>query len=212
MGSVSDTFNKSGASDIVKSVSDSIPQGTKDYITDAKMKIFSRDQLRSPTVFFGIGEEKPFYFERVPSLIIERLRHNFRFFYLNYILITSILFVLTLLISPGALIGIACLGLAWAALLRATKDGSLNLKAITISQKQASLVMTVISVLVLFWLLQGIFWLTLGSSSFLVAIHLLFRDASMHKDDEDKVEMTGDITQSTEDAFLNPAEKSNEIV
>jgi len=207
VGSVSDTISKSGASDLVSSVGASIPQTTKDYIADAQSKLFSRDQLRSPTVFFGIGEEKPFYIEKIPSLIVERVRHNISFFYLNYILMTSILFVLTMLVHPVSLIGIVILGLAWMGLLRASKDGSLELSMITLTQKQASLGMTVISALVLFWLLKNIFWWTLGSSSLIVASHLLFRDASMHKDEEDKVLMTGDIALNSEDSFLNPVEK-----
>ena len=105
-----------------------LPQGTQDIFADAKNKIFNRQQLRSPTVFFGIGEEKPFYLERVPSLITERLKHNVKFFYLNYILVTGILFCLTLLISPSAIIGIGLLGFAWMAVIKATAEGSMNVK------------------------------------------------------------------------------------
>jgi len=181
-----------------------LPQGTQDTLAMAKQKVFNRKNLRSPTVFFGIGEEGPFYVEKVPSLITERVRHNLSFFYLNYALVTTVLFCLTLLISPSAIIGIGLLGFFWAALIRATAEGSVQVKGITITQKQASLAMSVLSVFVLIWLLSHVFWMALATSGFLCGVHMLLRDASMHKDEEDKVEMQGDLSLDAEEAsFLN---------
>jgi PRA1 family protein len=91
--------------------------------------LFQKDHLRGPTVFFGIGEERPFYVEKVPSLLMERLRHNFTFFYLNYMLVTGIFFCLTLLVSPSAIIGIGLLALAWMWLIRASQDGTLRISS-----------------------------------------------------------------------------------
>lgn len=203
MGTMSETIKNNGGSEIASTITNALPTSTKEYISDAREKMFSRDQMRAPTIFFGMGEEKPFYLERTPSLIVERMQHNFSFFYMNYLLLTAILFALTLLISPGALIGIALLAVAWVTVIRATKDGSCNIKGATITQKHASIAMSVVSSFVLFWLLANIFWWTLGSSGLLVGAHSFLRDASMHKDDGDKIEMTGDIGGS-EDAFLNP--------
>ena len=60
MGSVSEKWNSSGASDAVARINANIPQGTKDMLSSASSKIqFRREHLRSPTVFFGFGEEKP---------------------------------------------------------------------------------------------------------------------------------------------------------
>jgi len=194
---------------MLSSVSASIPQGTKDYITSAKSKIINRDHLRPISVFFGIGEEKPFYLEKTPSLVVSRVNHNISFFYMNYILMTAVLFVLTLIISPGAIIGIGLLGIAWASVLKATNDGSVTFYGITITQKQASIVMGVVSGFVLIHVLSHVFWWTLGSSGCIVGVHAFMRDASMHKDMEDIVEMTGDVDvelqEVGEDAsFLNP--------
>ena len=74
--------------------------------------------------------------------------------------------------------------------------------------------MGIISVLVLFYLLQQVFWWTLFSSGFLILGHALTRDASLHKDAEDQVDMQGDLTLpaggSGEDAaFLNSASVEN---
>jgi len=211
MGTVSDSIKRSGGSDIASTITNALPESTKDYIKETREKMFNRDQLRSPTIFFGIGEEKPFYFERTPSLIVERLQHNVSFFYLNYLLLTAILFALTLLISPSALIGIACLAVGWVSLIRATKDGAFSFQGISLSQKHASLAMTIVSALVLFWLLKNIFWWTLGSSGLLVGAHSFFRDASMHKDEEDKMQMTGDIGPGSEEEFLNPPVQINAV-
>lgn len=203
MGNMSETIKRSGGSEIAANISNHIPTATKEYLHEAREKMFNRDQLRSPTIFFGIGEEKPFYVERVPSLVIERLQHNFSFFYLNYLLLSAILFALTLLTSPGALIGVGLLAVAWLSVIRATKDGSCQVKSITITQKHASLAMTIVSGFVLFWLLSSVFWWTAGSSTLLMVVHSVLRDASMHKDAEDKIVMTGDIGPGSEDAFLN---------
>jgi len=63
-----------------------------------------------------------------------------------------------------------------------------------------------LSIFVLLWLLSSIFWWTLFSSGFLIGLHALLRDASMHKDLDDAVAMEGDLHFGGEDAaFLNTA-------
>jgi PRA1 family protein len=89
--------------------------------------MFKKENLRGPSVFFGIGEERPYYVEKTPSLLAERLRHNFTFFYLNYLLIAAILFCLTLVIHVSTLIGLALLAGSWMWLIRATQDGNLRI-------------------------------------------------------------------------------------
>lgn len=121
-------WENSGAKDALANAQSNLPQGTQDTLTLAKQRIFNRQNLRSPTVFFGIGEEQPFYVEKVPSLLTERLRHNLKFFYLNYAAVTMFLFCLTLLISPSAIIGMGLLGFAWMAVIRATSEGSMQVK------------------------------------------------------------------------------------
>jgi len=190
----------------VSRVSSSIPQGTKDYLNTAGQHFFNRNHLRSVTVFFGLGEERAFYFEKSPSLLIARLQHNVSFFYLNYMLVFAILFLLTMITSIRTMFGIACLGGAWLYVIRASQDGGLKIYTITISQKQATIAMGITSAVVLLYLLSSIFWWTAGSGGFLVALHAVFRDASMHQDQEDAVEMSGDLTLEENASFLNPVE------
>lgn len=80
--------------------------------------------------------------------------------------------------------------------------------AINIPQKHATIAMSLVSFFFLFYLLQKVFWWTLFSSGFLILGHSVARDASLHKDAEDKVDMQGDLTLTAvipgEDAaFLN---------
>lgn len=89
--------------------------------------MLKRDHLRSLTVYFGIGEERPFYFEKNPSLLVERLRHNLTFFYMNYLVVTAILFCLTLIVSPTAIIGVGVLALVWMWVIRASQSGYLTI-------------------------------------------------------------------------------------
>jgi hypothetical protein len=195
-------WNSSGGNQVLDRFSATLPEGTKRYFSQTGAALFSREKLRSLVVFFGMGEEKPFYFESSPSLIAARLQHNMSFFYLNYFVITATLFVLTLLISPSAIIGIGLLAAAWFLFIRSTQNGYLTIKGVSITQKNATIAMTIISVLVLFRLLSYVFWLSLASSGFLCGLHALFRDASMHKDENDKVVMTGDMV-GEESQFLS---------
>ena len=112
---------------------------------------------------------------------------------------------MTLVISPGAIIGIGLLGFAWLAVIRATAEGSTKIGPVTVTQKQASIAMTIVSGFILMHVLSHIFWWTIGSSGIIVGVHAFMRDASMHKDAEDKIEMTGDIGVGAEEeaSFLN---------
>jgi PRA1 family protein len=103
--------------------------------------MFKKENLRGPSVFFGIGEERPYYVEKTPSLLADRLRHNFTFFYLNYMLVAGILFCLTLLLHVTTIIGLALLAGAWMWLIRATQDGNLRIgsKLSTVSKRNTSI-------------------------------------------------------------------------
>jgi hypothetical protein len=116
-------WNSSGANEAMGQFSSHIPDSTKQYFGS----VLKREHLRSLTVYFGIGEERPFYLEKNPSLLIERLRHNITFFYLNYMIVTGILFCLTLLVHPSAIIGMGLLAMAWMWVARASQSGSLSI-------------------------------------------------------------------------------------
>lgn len=64
--------------------------------------------------------------------------------------------------------------------------------------------MGIVSAVVLMYLLENVFWWTLGSGGLLAGVHSFLRDASMHQDQDDKVEMLGDLAFEENAAFLNP--------
>ena len=120
-------WESSGASRAVSDVYAQVPQGTKDYFTSTSQQLFNRQHLRPFAVVFGIGEERPFYVEKSPALLMERIRHNFSFFYMNYMVLTAILFTLTLLVTPSAIIGIGGLGFAWVYMIRSSTNGHIRI-------------------------------------------------------------------------------------
>jgi hypothetical protein len=122
-----DKWDSSGANDAINRFSASIPDSTKDYISATTGQLFSRERLRSVSVTFGIGEERPFYVEKTPSLLVARVKHNLQFFYLNYLALTAVFFCLTLLISPSAIIGIGLLAMLWMYVIRQSQSGSLKI-------------------------------------------------------------------------------------
>ena len=71
---------------------------------------------------------------------------------------------------------------------------STTTQGLTISAKHATIGMGAISVMVLMSILANIFWWTVGSGGFLIGVHSFLRDASMHQDQEDQVEMSGDLS------------------
>lgn len=75
---------------------------------------------------------------------------------------------------------------------------------VAIPQKTAAIGIGIFSLLFLMWLLQNIFWWAIGSAGFLVGVHAVLRDASMHKDMDDAMAMEGDLNMNygEESAFL----------
>mmetsp|Transcript_16961 Transcript_16961/g.46583 ORF Transcript_16961/g.46583 Transcript_16961/m.46583 type:complete len:228 (+) Transcript_16961:158-841(+) len=200
MNTAKQKWDSSGANEAVSKFSAAIPDSTKDYISQTTGQMFTREKLRSVSVCFGIGEERAFYVEKTPSLLVARVKHNVQFFYLNYLLLMAVLFGLTLFVTPSAIIGIALLAMAWAYVIRSSQSGSLQIGSFSVTQTQATVVMGGITVFSLVWILSSVFWWALGSSGFLTVLHAGLRDASMHQDGEDQVTMVGEVEQPGEQA------------
>eukprot|EP00522_Entomoneis_paludosa_P011372 CAMPEP_0172448812 /NCGR_PEP_ID=MMETSP1065-20121228/7748_1 /TAXON_ID=265537 /ORGANISM="Amphiprora paludosa, Strain CCMP125" /LENGTH=225 /DNA_ID=CAMNT_0013200401 /DNA_START=17 /DNA_END=694 /DNA_ORIENTATION=- len=165
-------------------VNDAIPDQAKSALQSAKERIFDSDQLRSLTVFCGFGEGgSAFSVALNPTVLCPRLKNNLVFFYLNYILVTAIVFCIVLLatmLNPVSLIFLVALAFGWFVVLRATADGSTQVGPLTITRKVASGIMVVISVILAFFLVKDIFFVTMGSGAALSLLHAFFRDASQH--------------------------------
>jgi PRA1 family protein len=116
-------WDASGANDVIARAGASLPQGTTEYLTVTSQQLFNREKLRSVAVCFGIGEERPFYIEKAPSLLLTRVQHNLVFFFMNYMILTAALFCLTIFIHPITLVGIGLLGALWVYMIRSTQNG-----------------------------------------------------------------------------------------
>jgi len=62
---------------------------------------------------------------------MERIKHNLQFFLFNYVLVTGILFALSVISSPSAIVGLLCLGGAWVGVVRMTSSGSVTIKGMS---------------------------------------------------------------------------------
>jgi len=127
MNTAKEKWDSSGANEALGRLHASIPQSTRDYVSTTTSQVFSRKQIRSISLVFGIGEERPFYVEKAPSLLIARVRHNLTFFVLNYLVVTAIMFCLTLLTDMRTLIGIMLVIGAWFYVLKQAESGSLKI-------------------------------------------------------------------------------------
>jgi hypothetical protein len=124
-------------------------------------------------------------------------------------LTTAVLFVLTLLIYPGAIIGMAALGIVWLAVLRCmSRVGDDKI----VSQKPIMIIMSGISSLVLFFLLKDIFWWALGLALVVIAHHAAFRNASMYSPEEDDSNDYVDFDERDEDESFNSNYNGDRLV
>lgn len=198
---LAETVNK--ANQAVHSVTDQIPQGTKDYVNNAAKKILDSDKLRSFAVFFGMNEGNDFAswsFPFSPTVACPRIYKNLLFFYLNYLLLAAVILVLStlaLLISPQTLLAVGAILVAWLLLIRSTREGDLTIGAnLKVSRKTASMILLIISGLVAFFMLKSVFFLTLGSTSTLAVFHAWTRNASKHHSVSDGLDFEDSNTTS----------------
>jgi hypothetical protein len=171
---------------MVNSVSAAIPQEAKDFMQSAKEKVLDSDKLRSVSHFFGFGDSSPYTLLFMPNTLCPRLKENLIFFYLNYILLTAVIFALTLIafvMSPSTLIILGCLALSWFVVLKLTEDG-VKFLGLTITRKEASFIMMIISAIVAFNCFQSVFVVSLSSASFLAFLHAATREATEIQNNE----------------------------
>ena len=88
------------------------------------------------------------------------------------------------MLNPVTIIMVIVLALCWFAVIRSTSGDGLVLGSgsgcLTISRKTATTVMTIITAVVLFFMVQKVFVITLSSSGILALLHALVRDATEH--------------------------------
>lgn len=154
------------------------------YPTPIHNTVFDSDKLRSFKIFFGLGDQGPYSLACSPTKLFPRVKNNIVFFYLNYVVVTFVVFVLCLLaflMSPMSLVILLCLAAVWFVVLKGTGSEGFKVLGVTITRKEASFVLMIISGIVAFFAFQNVFWMTLGSSATLSLGHAVFRDAESHQ-------------------------------
>ena len=69
-------------------------------------------------------------------------------------------------------------------MLNLTKEDGLKMLGLTITRKEGSAIMMIISGIIGFFAFQNVFVVSIGSSAFLALVHALARDASDHQLEE----------------------------
>lgn len=172
LGQGKKAWDESQGPNVLTDVASSIPERTK--------QMFSSDKIRGVSIYFGIGDTRPYSIEKNSPLLAARIKHNVSFFYLNYLVQSAIFYGLTILFSPGSLLEIGILACVWVFVMRATNDGVLNLGCFKVTRKVVSVGMTAISAVVLLYVLSNVFWWALTTSIFFMGVHALFRDSSKY--------------------------------
>jgi PRA1 family protein len=91
-------------------------------LSDSAQRLFSRENLRSPASMLGSGEGRAFSCTVSPTALVERIRYNCGFFYLNYMLLTALIFVVNVFFSPSSWMGVLFLTLLWAGMINTVTD------------------------------------------------------------------------------------------
>jgi|EP00979_Chaetoceros_neogracilis_P000806 hypothetical protein len=94
--------------------------------------------------------------------------------------------LLATMLNPTTMVTSAVLAVAWFVVIRATAEGSAKIGFITITRKNASLIMMIISGVVAFFMVKSVFFVTLGSGSALALIHAFFRESSKQNLDDNQ--------------------------
>uniref|UniRef100_A0A7S4QI31 PRA1 family protein n=2 Tax=Ditylum brightwellii TaxID=49249 RepID=A0A7S4QI31_9STRA len=191
MAKAADQANKAAAA-----VSGAIPEGAKTYIRQAKEKIFDSDKLRPVSVFFGMGEQGAWSISLNPVVLCPRIKNNILFFYLNYILLAALIFFISMLatfLNPKTIILSIGLAAAWFVVLKATAEDK-KFGPITITRKNATFLMIILSGVAAFFIMKDVFFITLGSGSGISLIHAIFRDGA-----KERIEETTSEPQQLED-------------
>jgi len=104
-------------------------------------------------------------------------------------ILTAVVFAIMLvatMLNPINLVIAGILAVAWFIVMRTTSEGSIEIACITITRKNASFLMTIVSGLMAFFMMKSLFFVTLASGSALSLIHALFRDSSKQKSEDNE--------------------------
>lgn len=215
MNEAKEKWDSSNVSKAVNQAVATVPQGTKDFLKSTTGELFDRKNLRGFQACFGLGEDKPFSIEKSLGPLKERVTGNLQFFYLNYMLFGAFLFCLTLVVSPSAIIGIGALVGVWYLFIqRANQNKPISIMGKELTDKQAADGLILITAVVLFFILENIFWYAFGTTLLLTIVHAATRSEFNYKEvpsANDELAKAGKaVGEAT--SLLNNATKASNVV
>ncbi len=108
----------------------------------------------------------------------------------------ALLSLITFFLNPKTLIILVALAAAWFFVMRAVTADGIKIIGVTVTRKEASALMMIISGIVAWYSFQAIFWVSIGSASFLSFVHAWTRDAAAHQTNVE--ETTSNLEPDTE--------------
>lgn len=198
---VKSKWDSSSGPQMLSSMGSRLPAHIQTQTSSLASKYLSVKYLRSPTVYFGVGEEKPFFLLLSFPLLYARLRANLQYFYLNYLLLACVLFCATLMISPSSIISLGLLAFLWFYALQSVSGPTpLVVAGYPVPPKVVVGSLALLTAFLLTYVLASVFTWTLWTTAFCVGAHSGLRDGTMLREEENVVQMEGEL----EDApFLN---------
>ena len=109
-----------------------------------------------------------------PLTCLGRVRANLAYYYMQYLILTAIVFGITLLFSPSALLEVGIMAAVWVVVVLMVKDRGDTFKTITLG------ITGLVSAIVIFWLLESVFWWAFGVSAILILAHATYQDPTKH--------------------------------
>ncbi|KAL3934194.1 MAG: hypothetical protein SGBAC_010038 [Bacillariaceae sp.] len=213
MNEAKEKWDSSNVSKAVSSAMGSVPQGTKDMLASHAGELFDRKNLRGFAACFGMEEDKPFSIEKSFGPLKDRVTTNLQFFYLNYVLFGAFLFCVTLIVSPSAIVGIGALLVVWYLFIqRAKQQKPITILGKELTDKQATDCLIVLSAVVLYFILEGIFWYALGTTALLTILHAATRSEFNYQEvpsADDELAKAGKTMGETTSLLNNPSKVSS---
>jgi len=127
-----------------------------------------------------LGEDRAYNFD--PNVIVTRVPKNLSYFYVNYLGLSIVLFILSVVMKPGAIIGVGFLGALWFAFLTKVpmlSNGNIYVPAPVnqeVPQKAIIAVFCGVTAAVLKWLLADTFWYVIYTTIVLTVVHSVLRN------------------------------------
>ncbi|CCI41670.1 unnamed protein product [Albugo candida] len=165
-----------------------VPKSAIQRVKQNVQELIKLRNVRGISLFFGLGEEKPFNMPE-KSVVMSRLRKNMLFFATNYALVAMAVGSIAIMLNPFFLFVLLCLGGFWFYVLNLpvseSPDNTTVVFGREITPEQRRLGMITVSFLVIIIFGGSVLFTIFGASTALSCAHGLLRDCPVNRDDDE---------------------------